>query len=187
MILIQYYWITHCKFLWGILDLQYCGYSHLPSDVSSNIQSSMRIFHHKLLTRREGRVLANGWTRPSSMTLFGQLIHKKYHPKSYHSGLKDHMTRGILFRVAFIGREGQNGNFYNSQECTCLLAIAFYSPVPNTKGHLFSLNSLRKRPLMMVWCGHCNGKERIWSPVVGGWVYYIGLTGHWRSTHFARL
>jgi hypothetical protein len=69
------------------------------------------------------------------MTLFAQLIHKKCHPKSYRSGLKDHMTRGILFSVAFIGREGQNGNFYKSQdlEYTCLLAIAFYSPVPNTK------------------------------------------------------
>ena len=46
--------------------LQYC---HLLSDFSSKFQSSVTIFHHKLLTRG-GRVLANGWTHPSSMTMF---------------------------------------------------------------------------------------------------------------------
>ena len=57
----------------GIIDLQWCNYYHLPSDFSSNFQSSMTIFHRKLLTR-EGRVLANGWTLPSSMTIFVHLF-----------------------------------------------------------------------------------------------------------------
>ena len=34
-----------------------------------NSKTSMTIFHHKLLTR-EGRVVANGWTHPSSMTMY---------------------------------------------------------------------------------------------------------------------
>ena len=42
-------------------------------DFSSKLQSSMTIFHHKLLTR-EGRVTANGWTHPSSMTVFVHLF-----------------------------------------------------------------------------------------------------------------
>ena len=37
------------------------------------IQSSMTIFHHKLLTR-EGRVLANRWTHAASMTIFVNLF-----------------------------------------------------------------------------------------------------------------
>ena len=59
------------------------------------------IFHHKLLTR-EGRVLANGWTHPSSMTIFVQLIHKKCHPKRYHSGIIYHMRLNIIFNI-FLG------------------------------------------------------------------------------------
>ena len=47
-----------CKFS-GIIDLQCCNYCHLPSDFSFKFQSSMTIFHPKLLTR-EGWVLANG-------------------------------------------------------------------------------------------------------------------------------
>ena len=47
------------KVLWGVIDLQCHNYCHLPCDFSSNIQSSITIFHHKLLTT-EGRVLANG-------------------------------------------------------------------------------------------------------------------------------
>ena len=69
------------------IDLQCCDYCHLPSDFSSKFQSSMTIFHHKLLTR-EGKVLANERTHSSSMTIFCSLIHK-YHPKSYHSGISN--------------------------------------------------------------------------------------------------
>jgi hypothetical protein len=43
----------------GIIDLQWCNYYHLPSDLSSKIQSLVTICHHKLLTR-EGRISANG-------------------------------------------------------------------------------------------------------------------------------
>ena len=57
----------------GIIDLWCCNYYHLPSDFSSKFQSSMTMFYHKLLTR-EGRVLANGWTHPSSMTIFVHLF-----------------------------------------------------------------------------------------------------------------
>ena len=56
------------KTIWGIIYLQYCNKCHLPSDFSSKFQASMTTLHHKLLTR-EGRVVANGWTHPSSMTL----------------------------------------------------------------------------------------------------------------------
>ena len=43
----------------GVIGLQCCNYYHLPSDSSSKFQSSVTIFHHKVL-RREGRVLDNG-------------------------------------------------------------------------------------------------------------------------------
>ena len=51
--------VIPCKLFWGITDLQCCNYCHLPSNFSSKLQSSMTIFHHKLLTR-EVRVLVNG-------------------------------------------------------------------------------------------------------------------------------
>jgi hypothetical protein len=50
--------------------LQCCNYCHIPSDFSSNFESSMTIFHHKLLLTREGRDSTNGWIQPSSMTVF---------------------------------------------------------------------------------------------------------------------
>jgi hypothetical protein len=56
--------VIPCKILWGILNFHCYNYCHLPSAFSS-----ITIFHHKLLTR-EGRVLANGWTHPSSITIF---------------------------------------------------------------------------------------------------------------------
>ena len=43
---------------WGIIDIQWCNYWHLPSEFSSKFKSSMTIFRHKLMTG-EGRVLAN--------------------------------------------------------------------------------------------------------------------------------
>ena len=55
--------------------------------------------HHKLLTI-EGRSLTNGCTRPSSMTLFVSLFHKKCHPKRYHSDIEYHMTLNIILSVA---------------------------------------------------------------------------------------
>ena len=63
----------------------------------------MTIFHHKLVAR-EGRVLANGWTRPCSPIIHDNicpLIHNKWHPESYHSGIKYHITLNIIFSVVF--------------------------------------------------------------------------------------
>ena len=51
----------------------FCEYYHSSSDFLSNFQSSRLIFHHELLTR-EGRVLANGCTHPSSLTIFVRLF-----------------------------------------------------------------------------------------------------------------
>ena len=62
-------------------------------------QSSLIIFHHKLLTR-EGKVLANGRTHPWSMTIFVHLFKNKRHPKSYHSDIKYHMALNTMFSVA---------------------------------------------------------------------------------------
>ena len=50
--------VIPCIFLGRIIDLYCCNYCHLPSDFPSKSQSSMTIFHHKLMAR-EGRVLAN--------------------------------------------------------------------------------------------------------------------------------
>ena len=58
--------------------IEYIGsfnHCNLPSDFSSKFQSFMTTFHQKLLTR-EGRILANGWTHPSSMTIFDHLFIK---------------------------------------------------------------------------------------------------------------
>ena len=49
----------------------------------------------KLLIKR---VLANGWTHPSSMIIF-ELTHTKCHMKSYHSDIKYHLTLNIIFSV----------------------------------------------------------------------------------------
>ena len=47
------------------MHLQCCKYYHISSDFSSNFESSMAVFHHKLLTRDS----AIGWTQPSSLTI----------------------------------------------------------------------------------------------------------------------
>ena len=53
--------------------------------------------------QEKGRVLANGWTRPSSMTIYFSVIHKERHPKSYHCDIKIHYdTRNIIFSVVFV-------------------------------------------------------------------------------------
>ena len=74
--LTQHYLSFFVKTNWGIIDLQCCNYYHLPSDSPSEFQSSMTIFHHKLL-KREGRRLADGWSHPSSMTIFVHLFISK--------------------------------------------------------------------------------------------------------------
>ena len=56
---------------------------------SSEFQSFMTVFHHRLLTR-EGRVLADGWKYSSPMNICS-LIHKTCHPTSCHSDIKYHI------------------------------------------------------------------------------------------------
>jgi hypothetical protein len=64
--------VIPCDFL-GTIDWQCCNFCLLPSDFSSKFKPSTIIFHHKLLTK-EGRVLTNECTRPSSMTIFVHLF-----------------------------------------------------------------------------------------------------------------
>jgi hypothetical protein len=59
------FFVISGKAFGGIIDLQCCNYCPLPSDVSSKLQSSMTTFHQELMTR-EGRLLANERTYPSS-------------------------------------------------------------------------------------------------------------------------
>ena len=101
----QHYLSILVIFFWGggIIDSQCCNYRNFPSGVSSKFQSSMTIFHHKSVTS-EGRVLANGWTHPSSMTIFVHLfIYKKCHLKSYHGDIKYHMTLNNIFSLVRFG------------------------------------------------------------------------------------
>jgi hypothetical protein len=59
------------------LRLELCAHNRPPlyfcGLASSKIQSSMEIFHHKLLTR-EGKILANERTHPSYMTTLVHLF-----------------------------------------------------------------------------------------------------------------
>ena len=80
---------------WRILDGQWSNWCHLPSDFSSNFQSSLTIFCHKLLTR-EGRVLANGWTHSSSMTIFVHLFIRSVTQKVTIVNIEYHITRNIV-------------------------------------------------------------------------------------------
>ena len=90
--------VIPCKyfFLGGIIDVQCCNYGHSLSESSSKFQSSMTIFHYKLLTR-EGGVLANGWALiQHPWRYICPLIRKKCHPKSYHSDIKYYVTLNII-------------------------------------------------------------------------------------------
>ena len=70
----------------------------LSFPLSARIQTflSMTILHHKLLTG-EGRVLANGWTHPSSMTISVHLFMTSITRKV---AIKYHLTLNIKFSVA---------------------------------------------------------------------------------------
>ena len=57
----------------SLIKLVSKGKDKFSSDFSSKFQSSMTIFHHKLLTK-EGVILANRWTHPSSLTTFVHLF-----------------------------------------------------------------------------------------------------------------
>ena len=69
----------------------------------SKFQSSMTMFHYKLPTRG-CRVLTDGRTHPSSMTIFVHLFIWSV-IKSYHSDTKYYMTMNIIFNVFFLSRE----------------------------------------------------------------------------------
>ena len=47
--------------------------SHLWSGFSFKVESFVTIFHHKLV-EKASRIMANGWTHPSSMTIFVYLF-----------------------------------------------------------------------------------------------------------------
>ena len=81
--------------------------------VSSEFQSSMTTFHHKLLTTKVGLRAMDG-THPSSMTIFVKLIHKKCQFKSYHCSddIKHHMALNIIFSALTLSKEfGGPGKF----------------------------------------------------------------------------
>ena len=54
--------VIPCKFFFGIIDLQYHNYCHTSNDVSPKFQSSMTIYHHKLMTVEGGRVFGQRMT-----------------------------------------------------------------------------------------------------------------------------
>ena len=92
------------------MDLQCCNYCHVPSDFSSRFQSSMTIYLHKLLARRQG---FGQWTNSSTFhnNIFS-FNHEKFHLESYHSDIKYHMTLNIIFSVPtnFVHREHRHSN-----------------------------------------------------------------------------
>ena len=104
--------VIPCNFLFffvggEILDLQCCNYHHLPND--SLIQ--ILIIHDNISSQVvEKRRWGFGQWMNSSITHDNlcQLIHKKCHPKSYHSDMKCHMTLDIVFRVVL--RDGTDLN-----------------------------------------------------------------------------
>ena len=65
----------------------------------------MTIFHHTLLTR-EGRFLANGWTHPSSMTIFVDLFIRSVFRKVTTMTLEYHMTLNIIFSSVVVFGSG---------------------------------------------------------------------------------
>ena len=58
----------------------------------------MTIFLHNVADKK-GRVLANGMNSSIIHDNICNLIHKKYHPKSYHSDIKYHMTFSVVLVV----------------------------------------------------------------------------------------
>ena len=98
--LTQHY-LSFPKTFWGDYRSIVLWLSSPTKWFSSNFQSSVTIFHHKLLAR-EGRVSANGWAHPSSMTIFVHFIHKKCHLESYRSDIKYHVTLNIIFSVEYL-------------------------------------------------------------------------------------
>ena len=65
---------------------------------SSNFQSSMTIFHHKLLTR-EDRVLTNEWPHPPSTTLFDHIFIKSVIQKVTIVTLNTIWRLNVIFSV----------------------------------------------------------------------------------------
>ena len=65
-------------------------HSDIKCHISSKFQSSMTIFHHKLLTKRKWQGIGQ-WMN-SSMTPICSLSLEECHPKSYHSDIKCHIS-----------------------------------------------------------------------------------------------
>ena len=75
--------------------------SHLKLLCSWNMEYSIHCSRnqHSQQTLTEGRILANGWTHLSSMTIFVPLFIRRV-VKSYHSDIKYHMKVNIKYSVA---------------------------------------------------------------------------------------
>ena len=71
-------------------------YVNLPSGFLSKFHPSMTILHYKSMTR-EGRILALEWNPSIIHDNMCSLIHKKFHPQSYHSDIKFHTTLNTIF------------------------------------------------------------------------------------------
>ena len=96
----------------------------------------MTIFHHKLLTR-EGRVLANGWTHPSSMTIFVHLFIRSVIRKVTTSDTKYHLTLNIIFSVHVLQEATSVAPKLGMPKClelhTCLRGPSFHVTLVSQK------------------------------------------------------
>ena len=90
--MLSQYYLSILNNCLGIIALKCCNYYHLLSDCSS-----MTISYNNLLTR-EGTVMANGWTRPSSTTIFVRLFIRSVIRKV----TKYHTTLNIIFSSAVV-------------------------------------------------------------------------------------
>ena len=133
----------------------------------------MTIFYHKLLTR-EGRVLAKGWTHPSSMTIFVYLFLRCVISKSYWNDSKYHMTLNtILSVVSTTSRERENYRIqaylsfiqHKSLEVVCNLGVTFFSWFDTG-------NSFKDPKLVSSWSfGMIRQQTHRGSRFLVGWMY----------------
>ena len=107
-----------------VLPSVFCGdlliyivaiYCHLRNDFSSKYESSMVIFHHKLLIR-EGKIFGQWMTSSIIHDHTRSLTHKKCHPKSYNSDIKYLMTLIIIFSVVYIGLPSLNTEYFQDSK-----------------------------------------------------------------------
>ena len=79
-------------------DLQCYNYYHLPSDFHPNFNHPWQYF---ITSCWQEKVRFWQWMHSSTIhDNICKFIHKKCHPKSYHSDIKYHMTLNMIFSVA---------------------------------------------------------------------------------------